>query len=251
MRLDTTPAGFHAMVLSANPTVFIDPVHPGDAGHYASHIKRRATGSENAIDGAFICEFEEDTAIAAEIDRLIEERAASPQRASGEELRTYRAAIACTGEYASKHGGTVSGAMSGITTSLNRVTGIYEREISVRMELIATNDLIVYTNGSTDPYTNGNGVAMLGQNQSNVDSVIGSANYDIGHVFSTGGGGIANLGCVCRSNYKARGVTGSNNPSGDLFDVDYVAHEMGHQFGGSHTFNGTSGGCSGNRTASS
>jgi hypothetical protein len=165
-----------------------------------------------------------------------------PTGSTGQTLRTYRLALANTVEYANKVCGdfglpvTVDNVLARMVITVNRVVGIYERDVAVRLVLIANNTAIINT--TTDTYSNNDGFAMLGQNQSRINTVIGSANYDVGHVFSTGGGGVAGLGVICNNSEKAEGVTGSPVPYNDPFDVDYVAHEMGHQFGGNHTFNG-------------
>lgn len=246
VRFDLTPAGFHAMILSENGTVFIDPYSKGNIDNYISYYKKDFIVPESKR-GEFICNFEPDFDIAKEISELM---LTNNLKYSGTQLRTYRLAVATTGEYTTYHGGTVEKGLAAVVTSINRVNGVYEKEVAVRMVLVANNNLIIYTNASTDPYTNTNGVTMLGQNQTNLDNVIGNANYDIGHVFSTGGGGVAGLGVVCRAGNKARGVTGSPAPIGDPFDIDYVAHEIGHQYGANHTFNGDAGNCSGtNRNA--
>jgi hypothetical protein len=242
-RFDWTPAGFHAMIRSSAGAIFIDPYQRGDTQHYIVYDQRNYRDPEAE---PWTCGFEQENPASARFDL---DHLKLPQMASGAVLRTYRLAMAATGEYTQFHGGTVDAGMAAIVTSVNRVNLVYEQEVAVRMVLIANNDLLVYTDGATDPYTNGSGSTMLGQNQTNIDSVIGSANYDIGHVFSTGGGGVATLYGPCGSN-KARGVTGRSQPVGDPFDIDYVAHEIGHQFGALHTFNGTTGSCSGNRSAS-
>jgi hypothetical protein len=242
LKFDLTPEGFHAQILSPNGRVFIDPHNQGDIIHYISYYSRDFHNK----DGEFQCQLLIDEYQTPEPENFV----TSPLPPTGPQLRTYRLANAATGEYTAFHGGTVALGLAAVTTSVNRVNGVYEKEVAVRMILVANNNLIIYTNPNTDPYTNNDGGAMLSQNISNLNSVIGSANYDIGHVFSTGGGGVAYLGCVCTSS-KAGGVTGSPTPIGDPFDIDYVAHEMGHQFGGNHSFNGNEGSCSGgNRNAS-
>ncbi|MEC8338793.1 MAG: zinc-dependent metalloprotease family protein, partial [Planctomycetota bacterium] len=279
VRLDFTPQGFHAQVLSSQGTYFVDPFfHQQADGPYVSYFK---TDCLLDADDAFECLLHDvgidisqdyeasgdhaggcccpDCAITVSADNNTDRSAESatdqwtlsnnrigPLLSHGTQLRTYDLAVACTGEYTAYHGGTVEGAMSAIVTTMNRDNGIYETDIATRMILVANNDQLVYTDGSTDPYSNNDGFSMLSENQSNVDSVIGDANYDIGHVFSTGGGGVAGLGVIGDSGSKARGVTGQGSPIGDPFDVDYVAHELGHQFGANHTFNGNNG----NRNAS-
>jgi hypothetical protein len=153
------------------------------------------------------------------------------------DLRTYRTAVAATKEYTGFHGGTQALGLAAVVTTMNRVGGIFTQEASIAFQLVANNHLIIY-DSNPDPYNNKNGGMMLGQNQSNLDSVIGSANYDLGHVVSTGGGGVAYLGVFCDAGSKAGGVTGLSSPIGDPFDVDYVAHEIGHQAGANHTWNG-------------
>ncbi len=249
-RLDRTPQGFHGMILGPGGTVYIDPYARDDTGHYVVYDKRDYAAGPPSD---WVCRFGElSSSRGQDPTRPASDRpGGSPVVPSGSELRTYRAAVAATGEYTSFHGGTVALGQAAIVTAMNRVNGLYERDVALEMILVANNASVVYTNPLTDPYTNSSGGLMLGENQANLDAVIGSANYDIGHVFSTGGGGVAFLGVPCVNGSKAGGVTGLSSPTGDPFWVDYVAHEMGHQWGGNHTFNGNAGNCSGgNRNGS-
>ncbi|WP_412850705.1 reprolysin-like metallopeptidase [Chryseobacterium sp. PMSZPI] len=156
-------------------------------------------------------------------------------------LRTFRLALSCTGEYTTYFGGTKAQALAAMNNTMTRVNGVFEKDFSARMVLISNNDTIIYTNASTDPYSPSSSMSNWNsQLQSTLTSVIGEANYDIGHLFgATGGGGNAGcIGCICVNGSKGSGITSPADaiPSGDNFDIDYVAHEMGHQFGGNHTF---------------
>lgn len=235
VRFDSTPSGFHAQILSPNGAIYIDPYASGNTSLHISYYKR----DYRRAAGDFTClTTEESTTIKKSFAKL---------SAGNNSLRTYRLACAATGEYTQFYGGTVAGALAAIASAINRVTGVYETEVGIRLVLVASNNLIVYTNSSTDPYTASSPGLLLSQNQSNLDYVIGNANYDIGHVFSTAGGGLAGVAVVCVTGTKAYGQTGLYPPIGDAFWIDYVAHEMGHQFGATHTFNGGAFGCGGSR----
>ena len=257
VRFDLLPSGFHAIILSSTGTILLDPYSPSLPDVYMSYFK-----SDARRIGEFTCEVKDDGFRSiSEVGSAKKERSYIPETApevtSGTQLRTYRLALAGNWEYCqAAGGGTTAGCLSAQVVSMNRVNGVYERDLAIHMNLVTNNNLIVFATDNlaacggvacttnNDGYTNGNGGTMLGQNQTKLNGVIGSANYDIGHVFSTGGGGVAQLGVPC-TNSKAQGVTGRGSPVGDPFDIDYVAHEMGHQWGGEHTFNGASGSCSG------
>ncbi len=166
---------------------------------------------------------------------------AARPNADDAKLRTFRLALSCTGEYTTYFGGTKANALAAMNNTMTRVNGVFEKDFAARMVLISNNDAVIYTNASTDPYSAASGMSSWNsQLQSTLTSVIGEANYDIGHLFgATGGGGNAGcIGCVCTNGSKGSGYTSPADaiPSGDNFDIDYVAHEMGHQFGGNHTF---------------
>jgi hypothetical protein len=245
LAFDVTPAGMHALIRTGNGAIYIDPVYRGNDRIYVSYYKRDVV--REARRRPFICDTPGETR--GRFDRL---SGTQPLTTSGTQLRTYRLACAANSTYTAYQGDTVPAGLAAVVVVINRVSAVYEAELAIRLQLIANNDEIIYpTTGNpvngADPYSNDE--SALDENQTNLDSVIGANNYDIGHVFTTGSGGIAGLGVVCGSGEKAEGTTGLDDPIGDAFNVDYVAHEMGHQFGANHTFNATTSNCAGNRAS--
>ena len=222
---DITPTGLHAMIfVPGQSTVFIDPMFEGNNQYYMVYTKK---------------DFLTDKKLFCDVQGEIESKPINTEKSMFGtcDLRTYRLALSATAEYTIFHGGTVVLAAAAQVTTMNRVNGVYEKDIAITMVIVPNNNNLIYTVAATDPFTNGTPGSMITQNQTTIDNIIGSANYDIGHVFGTNSGGLAGLGVVCAGGQKARGVTGSGAPIGDPFDIDYVAHEMGHQFGGNHTQN--------------
>ncbi len=246
-RLDVTPLGFHALILSPGGQIVIDPyfLDGSDPATSIAYYKRDLAASK-----PMPCLFHDEETPAALAERLARARSPILSRPTGANLRVYRLVVGTTAEYAAAvGGGDTTLTLGAVVTTVNRVDLVYEKDFAIRMVLVANEDKMIFTNASTEPYTNSNSSSLLTQNKTTCNSVIGTANYDIGHVFSTAGGGLASLGVVCGTN-KAQGETGTSNPIGDPYDIDYVAHEMGHQFGANHPFNSTTGSCGGgNRSA--
>jgi hypothetical protein len=229
-RLDVTPLGFHAQILSKTGTVLVDPA----AGAY------RSVRTQGLPASPFACGVRDGEGASALL--------APAAHPSGDRLRTYRLAVTATGEYTAFFGGETNAAAR-IATMVNRATGILEREVAVRLVIAATR---LFPDPATDPFPTGSVVddALLAQNQAELDASVGAAGYDIGHVLTQGpGAGLAQIGATCADGAKGRGGTALPDPAGDLFDVDRFTHEVGHQLGAHHTFNGSTGGCGANRDA--
>ncbi len=244
-KIDIGPSGFHAMIYNGPNTCFIDPgtsFTPGSP--YVVKYKRDELRKAIANGCQAIKSLQNTT------------QETGHKTINGYQLRTYRIAIACDHQYAQAAVGTATPnklqTLNKIITTLNRINGVYERELSITMQLVNNNDTLLFLDEATDPFgaSDSNPYGLMTLNQKYCDSLIGTANYDLGHIFSTGAGGLSQIGCVCNATSKAQSVTGNSQPTGDGFDIDYVAHEIGHEFGADHTFNNNvSGSCYGNANA--
>jgi hypothetical protein len=247
--LDYSVLGAHASVRGAGGTFYVDP----DAhGRYVSYYGRDELGASPHSE-------REGRRYAP---RALHARAL-PTPGAAVIRRTYRLALASDPSYAASvssagdDAATVNAKVSAAKqTLISRVDQVYGDDLGVNLVLVAGNSALnfntasafttAYTSAVTNCYSSN--AQALAQNQTVVDNAIGSANYDIGHLAfgpDGDGGGIADLGVVGHAGVKAQGCTGLSVPYGDFFAIDYVAHEMGHEFGGDHTFDGTTNSCGG------
>ncbi len=153
---------------------------------------------------------------------------------TGQVLRKFRLAVSASGEYTDHHGGTVADALAAINATVTRINEVFETDLAITLELVASTDQVIFTDADTDPY-DGN---LNFQVQTTLNNTIGAENYDIGHLFhdDVAGGNAGFVGSVCIDNRKGSAYAASPEPEGDVFDLDFVAHEMGHQFGANHTW---------------
>jgi subtilisin-like proprotein convertase family protein len=233
LRLSISPQGIQTMVFRTDArNEFMEP-YSADGSVYAIY-----NSSLNKEETSFVCSTIEASGVnknAINQNQL--------QRSNTGQMKVVRLALSCTGEYTSSFGGA-AGAFAQMNATMTRVNGVFEKDLAIHMNMV-DNTAIIFTDAANDPYatatsTTSPPASWNSELQATLTSLIGEANYDIGHLFgASGGGGNAGcIGCVCVDGQKGSGITspGSGLAMGDNFDIDYVVHEMGHQFGGNHTF---------------
>ena len=257
-RFERSRRGLHAMVLSASGAFLVDAIGRSDANLYVSYFKSSLPPDPDEI----ACRFSRK--IPAPVrgkqprppsSAPTPSPAPTPGPASSPGvLRTYRLAVAASHLYVEAiHNlsdpnepsiSPLEEAVTAITRTIDRVNIIFERDVGIHLTLVNNEDRIIHTDASTDPYHDfADDEALLRLNQSQLDDIIHPENYDVGHLFLVSRGGVAAEPCACSPFYKGEGLSGSPHPTGGAFDVQYVSHEIGHQFGASHSFNGTTKGC--------
>jgi hypothetical protein len=252
VRMEVTNHGLRAQIRGlADGFAYIDPWRAGSTKHVVSYWLSDA--STRAWDWQCETPHHSVTDVTADDANDMDDFATRGTHT----LREFRLAIACTGEYGAYQSSVlgnapnIADAMSALVTITNRSNATFESDMGVRFVMVTNNDVVVFVNGDTDPYStqtcpNGSSDCsgpLLQQNVDALSSLIGNANFDVGHVVTRLPGGVAGLRVVCGNN-KARGVSGiprggENEPVSALV----VVHELGHQFGANHSYNGLLGRC--------
>ncbi len=237
--------GFHAVVYSKKQkTLYIDP-YTKDSQTLIVHKKSRITSDKQS----FFCKTYNVAETFSKTDNPSNTFNKYPNDGK---LYTFRLAMICSGEYSQYHleDQNIDQSASDITkkttvlsalnTAVTRLNGVFERDLAIRFVLVDNSEDIIFLDKDTDDITNGDVELLIDESQKICDAIIGKDNYDIGHILGTGGGGLASANSVCKSDKKAKGVTSISSPIGYHFVINYLAHEIGHQFGARHTQNNSS-----------
>ncbi|RQO35195.1 propanediol utilization protein [Chryseobacterium sp. KBW03] len=240
VRFSTAPTEMQSMIIKDGKFEFIEPITT-DKQVYGVFYKTKRTEA----DHGFECTTEEknfkDIKSLEAFGKKNLSNLGITNRPASTKFRTYRLALSTTGEYTKKFdpaGGTAN-TVTQMNATMTRVNGVFQKDFAIKL-IIQDLPNIIYTDPTSDPYTNNLNLQL----QQTLTSQVGNAAYDMGHVFNAAGGNgnAGSIGSTClnpataTSLAKGSGFTQNTNPTGDLFDIDYVAHEMGHQLGGNHTF---------------
>ncbi|PZU87813.1 MAG: propanediol utilization protein [Chryseobacterium sp.] len=248
VRFSVSPYDLQSMMFRDGKYEFIEPLNQ-DRTVYGVFPKSEKQNGEKA----FSCNTSESAKSQRQIDELskgsnFSNSSTDFNKATDSKYRTYRLAVSVPGEYTQYFGG-VSQAAAGINATMTRVNGVFEKDFGIHVNVLDLPQLI-FANPATDPYSSGSQGASGAWNlqlQQTLTSTIGNDAYDLGHFFGRAGnvGMAGDVGNVCRNPANSNDNTSKGAafsaardgiPEGDRFDIDLVAHEMGHQFGADHTY---------------
>jgi len=248
VRFSVSPYDLQSMIFKDGKYEFIEPLNQEKTVYGVFPKSEKQNG-----EYAFSCSTNESEISKNQINQLTKGADFSNtlidfSKSSDKKYRTYRLAISTIGEYTQYFGG-VPQAFAAINATVTRVNGVFEKDFAIHLNVQDFPQLI-YTSPSTDPYSNANvgiGGAWNLELQQTLTSVIGNNAYDIGHLFGRAGssGNAGGVGNVCKNpsndnDAQSKGAAFSTprgaGPEGENFDIDVVAHEMGHQFGADHTY---------------
>jgi len=230
-RFSIGPNGFHGAIRTDEGMVYIDPYSAGDVNNYMAYYT--SDHIDESLKDRALC----GTDDSFQVHNTSKAKWGTRRLGDKMELRRYRLALACTGEWGAVRG-TKEKALADMVAFVERANIVFETELGLTAVLIAKNDDLIFLDGTTDPYNNPNqGLSLVGQNTSVLNVRIGSGTYEIGHVFSICNdvGGVA-AGNICTPS-KGAGVTCHNSPSISNGIVLVFNHEIGHQMTAAHTFN--------------
>ncbi|MGS2719210.1 reprolysin-like metallopeptidase [Paraglaciecola aestuariivivens] len=240
-RFSISHLGLFGMFKYQDQWMLLSPEFTHNTEQYASYWYKDQTASQPKANF-------KDAILTPPQSPFLPQTAQKSANTTGDSIRTFRLAISTTAEYTQQLGGTVDSVVAELMNLVNRINQILEIDLAIKFELVDNQDIIFF-DAETDPFTNSDASSDIESNQQAIDNAVGSQNYDIGHLLSTNGGGLAYVGVMCNPQFKAQGYTGLSRPKGERFYIDLVAHELGHQLGAKHSFNAEdSGSCQDSRS---
>jgi hypothetical protein len=145
--------------------------------------------------------------------------------------KQYRFAVGVNRELSVYWGSTTANVLNRLAITINRLNGIYMRELGAYFQLVANNDKLLCSDEKMALYgscalSNTNSITVLNQVMDFIQGRgVSYSDYDLAHVLGTFNGGVAWMNSVCWNGYNF-GVSGNQYTDDDGLVVNVMAHEV-------------------------